>query len=160
MNISKNADAHWEQQILQLSFTDRRLFGCECIERALNLYEAAYPNDNQLRDALEVARKYAEGKATKGELAAAYDRVVGICDTVTMETPSLYLTRKNLWSPAAVATACSIVMRVDDLKVNPVDISRLILGAFGDRVEQEKRWQYDRVSWYLARQTDEPTSTQ
>ncbi|MFZ1975826.1 MAG: putative immunity protein [Candidatus Acidiferrales bacterium] len=47
-----------------------RLFACDCAERVLHIYE----RDNSgkaLREAIEVARRFANGKATKKELAAA-----------------------------------------------------------------------------------------
>ena len=47
-----------------------RLFACDCAERVLYLYEAQYPDDRP-RKAIEVARRYAEGAATREELAAA-----------------------------------------------------------------------------------------
>jgi hypothetical protein len=50
-----------------------RLFACDCAERALYLFEARYPDDGRPRKAIEVARRYAEGAATREELAAARD---------------------------------------------------------------------------------------
>lgn len=49
-----------------------RLFACDCAERVLPLYEAYYDDDNP-RKAIEVARRYADGKADVEELAAARD---------------------------------------------------------------------------------------
>jgi len=48
-----------------------RLFACWCAEEVLPIYEKKYPNDNRPRNAIEVAKRYANGKATKDELAAA-----------------------------------------------------------------------------------------
>jgi hypothetical protein len=50
-----------------------RLFACDCAEHVLSLYEAKYPDDDRPRKAIEVARRYAEGTATREELAAARD---------------------------------------------------------------------------------------
>ena len=50
-----------------------RLFACDCAERVLPIYEKEYPDDKRPREAIEAARRYAEGKATKKELAAASD---------------------------------------------------------------------------------------
>ncbi len=50
-----------------------RLFACDCAEHVLSLYEAKYPDDRRPRKAIEVARRYAEGTATREELAAARD---------------------------------------------------------------------------------------
>ena len=48
-----------------------RLFACDCAERVLHIYEKKVPNDKRARTTIEVARKFADGKATKEELAAA-----------------------------------------------------------------------------------------
>ena len=48
-----------------------RLFACDCAERVLPVYEKEYPDDKRPREAIETARRYAEGEATKKELAAA-----------------------------------------------------------------------------------------
>ena len=48
-----------------------RVFACDCAERVLPIYEKRYPDDNRPRHAIEVARLYADGKATEEELAAA-----------------------------------------------------------------------------------------
>lgn len=48
-----------------------RLFACDCAERVLYLFEARYPDDGRPRKAIEIARRYAEGKAAVEELNAA-----------------------------------------------------------------------------------------
>ena len=48
-----------------------RLFACDCAEHNLKYYEKEYPQDSRPRNAIEVARKYALGKATEKELDAA-----------------------------------------------------------------------------------------
>ena len=55
---------HWSDRIA-------RLFACDCAERVLPIYEKDYPKDKRPRQAIEVARRYAEGKASDSELAAA-----------------------------------------------------------------------------------------
>jgi len=50
-----------------------RLFACDCAERALPLFESERPDDNRPREAIEVARRYANGEATNEELTAAAD---------------------------------------------------------------------------------------
>jgi hypothetical protein len=50
-----------------------RLFACDCAERVLPLFEKEYPDNQGPRQAIEVARLFAEGKATAQELAAARD---------------------------------------------------------------------------------------
>jgi hypothetical protein len=50
-----------------------RLFACECAERVLPSYEAAYPSDLRPRVAIETVRRFADGSATAQELTAAWD---------------------------------------------------------------------------------------
>jgi hypothetical protein len=52
-----------------------RLFAADCAEDVLPLFEVAYPNDNRVRDCIAVARRFAEGQATRQELAAARSAV-------------------------------------------------------------------------------------
>ena len=51
----------------------QRLFACDCAERVLPIFEREYPDDDRPRQAIKIARRYAYGKATKKELAAAMD---------------------------------------------------------------------------------------
>ena len=48
-----------------------RLFAADCAEHVLPLFERDYPHDGRAREAIRVARAYAEGHATVEELAAA-----------------------------------------------------------------------------------------
>jgi len=49
------------------------LFVCWCAEQALPIFEKHYPNDSRPRVAIETARKFAAGEATREERAAAGD---------------------------------------------------------------------------------------
>ena len=50
---------------------NQRLFACDCAERVLHLFESMFPDDSRARNAIEVARLYADGKATLADLNAA-----------------------------------------------------------------------------------------
>ena len=50
-----------------------RLFACDCAEMVLPIFEKDYPNDKRPRQCIETARRFADGKATTEELAAARD---------------------------------------------------------------------------------------
>ena len=56
-------------------WTDRtaRLFAADCANRALYIYERKYHYDKRPRNAIETARMFAEGKATKKEMIVAGD---------------------------------------------------------------------------------------
>ena len=58
-------------QVTKWNERTARIFACDCAERSLHLFEKAYPNDKRPRTAIEVARRFVEGKATKEERAAA-----------------------------------------------------------------------------------------
>jgi hypothetical protein len=69
-------DAVWALRAVpeeQVPTRDRvaRIFACDCAESVLLKCEAEYPNDKRPRQAIEVARRYALGKATQQELYAA-----------------------------------------------------------------------------------------
>ena len=49
-----------------------RLLACDFAEHTLPIFEAEYPNDKRPRQAIEVSRKFAEGEATRKDLAAAW----------------------------------------------------------------------------------------
>jgi hypothetical protein len=48
-----------------------RLFACDCAERVLPIFERQRPNNTRPREAIRIARLYADGGATENELAAA-----------------------------------------------------------------------------------------
>ena len=48
-----------------------RLFTCDCAEHVLHIFERERLTDKRPREAIEVSRRFADGKATKGELDAA-----------------------------------------------------------------------------------------
>ncbi len=50
-----------------------RLFAADCAEHVLPLFEKRYPNDARPRQAIDVARRSANGEATREEMAAAWD---------------------------------------------------------------------------------------
>jgi hypothetical protein len=66
------ADAVWCLRALgDAHQTAVRLFACDVAEGVLYLFEKQYPDDKRPRQAIETARRYALGKATKEELDAA-----------------------------------------------------------------------------------------
>lgn len=61
--------------IERLPWDDRsaRLFACDCAEDVLPIFERDFPGDDRPRRAIEMARRFAVGDATRDELAAARD---------------------------------------------------------------------------------------
>jgi hypothetical protein len=66
-------DCRLLRQLVGWNDRTARLFACDCAERVLPLYERDYPGDQRPRQAIAVARCYANGQATDNELAAAWD---------------------------------------------------------------------------------------
>ena len=48
-----------------------RLYAADCAERVLHVFEKKYPKDKRPTEAIEAARKFANGEITQEELAAA-----------------------------------------------------------------------------------------
>ena len=115
-----------------------RLFTCDCAERVLPIFECEYPDDARPRNAIAIARQYADGEATKEELAAA--RVVA-WDTV----------RDTTWAVAKVAarTIARVVAR-DIARVvawDARDVARAATSVSGRIAERE--WQTENLMKYL-----------
>lgn len=51
--------------------SELRRFACDCAERVLSIYEGRYPNDDRLRRAIDVARRFARDDASANEQQAA-----------------------------------------------------------------------------------------
>jgi len=51
---------------------EARLFACDCAEHVLEHFETCYPDDNRPREAIRMARRFANGEATDEERAAAW----------------------------------------------------------------------------------------
>lgn len=61
-------DAIWLLRSVEGHDREIRLFACDCAESVLYLFEEKYPYDNRPRNAIEVARKHANGNAINNEL--------------------------------------------------------------------------------------------
>jgi hypothetical protein len=61
-----------------------RHFACDCAERVLPVFEEAFPDNKRPRRAIEVARAYADGYATKEELETARSSAWVTGDRITM----------------------------------------------------------------------------
>ena len=64
-------DAVWALRSVNEVDRDARLFACDCAELVLPKFEARYPEDRRPRQAIEVARRFADGLATPEESQAA-----------------------------------------------------------------------------------------
>jgi hypothetical protein len=75
-----------------------RLFACDCAERTLPLFETERPDDTRPRLAIETARRFADGKATREELATARSAAWSAA-----ESAAGYAAESAAWSAARSA---------------------------------------------------------
>ena len=79
-----------------------RLYAGDCAERVLHIYEKRYPDDKRPREAIETARRYAEGKATEKELAAAWAAASAAARDAASDAASA-AARDAAWDAASAA---------------------------------------------------------
>ena len=91
-------DAIWVLRAVDGHDREIRLFACDCAESALHVFENKYPDDNRPRNAIEVARRFANGEATIDELNAAEDAAW-----------DSWAAAGALWEAAMAARAASMV---------------------------------------------------
>ena len=119
---------HWSDRIA-------RLFACDCAERVLPIYEKDYPKDKRPRQAIEVARRYAEGKASDSELAAAWTAA-----------------RAAAWDAAWTAARAAAWAAAWDAAWDAVwDAARdaAMDATWAAAWAAERQWQAKRLMWYL-----------
>jgi hypothetical protein len=118
------------------TWTDRtaRLFACDCAERLLPIYEKKYPDDKRPRQAIETARRYAEGLASKEELDAAGDEARVCWGTAEVE--------------AAVAVKATVLTTIGSAART---VARAVAWASvtNDTRVAERAWQTERLWTYL-----------
>jgi hypothetical protein len=94
-----------------------RGFACDCAERVLSLYDDLYPKDTRLRDAITVARHFANADASSAELQAALVSVRDAADVasgqVRMAAFSAFGTTLREAHDAALTAARSAMWAID-----------------------------------------------
>jgi len=149
-----------EKAVRGLPLKEQHLFVCDCIERVLPIWEAAYPADDRVREAWRVRRLFARGEATETEWLAAAD---GADKAATMaiedsEPDPKQRTGETESAAASVAYAAATYAQ----ETAPNDCARAVgkvaAGEPADRApwfaarDQERRWQWQRVQEYLQQQ--------
>jgi hypothetical protein len=142
-----------EQMMLELSGQRRRLFGSDCVERILPIFERQFPDDERPRSALMVARRLAFGIAFAPELAAARDAVMQAAQDVAARAPPAFQdSTKLVWPPLAIVGAAAVVAAPNLSEVDPIAVSRYALSAVegvSGHILKERQWQYERLQHYL-----------
>jgi len=114
-----------------------RLFACDCAEHVLKNYEKEFPGDHRVRDCIEVARKYAFGKATEEELLAVRSAAESAVWSAT-------------WSAAWSAAESAVWSAAESAAWSAVRSAELAAGS------AEKEWQIKQLFKYLDEKSLEP----
>jgi hypothetical protein len=127
----------------------RRLFVCDCVERALPIYERRFSDDDRPRTAIMEARRSVFGIAAGAALAAAHDGAEVAAKEAAPFAPEEF---HGEWPPVLIARAAwmASVAEVDALE--PAEVCKLILRAAQSTSNQalkESRWQYKQLQSYL-----------
>ena len=109
-----------------------RLFACDCASQALPIFEKQHPGDNRPRQAIETARRFANGQATHNELAAARAAAWAAAKTATGDAA---------WAAARAAARDADWAAARDAAR---DAARAAARA------AEREWQTKRLMQYLA----------
>lgn len=132
-----------------------RLFACDCAERVLGIFERENPDDDRPRRAIETARHFANGGATRQELAAAGTaaRIAGAAardaarDVAWVAGAAARDAKAAAWvawaaAGAAVGAAAWSTTRMA-VGIAAKDAAEVTAGA------AEQRWQHERLLQYL-----------
>ena len=101
-------------------------FACDCAEHVLWVWERYSPNDRAPHRAIEVRRRYADGKATREELNTAIEEVAGTAGTAAWAAAGA---AEAAWATGAEAAATG--------------------AAWAAGEAAERAWQTERLRYYL-----------
>jgi hypothetical protein len=148
------------------NWTERtaRLFACDCAEHVLPLYEKWNPEDKRPRQTIEVARRYANGEATSGELSAACAaraaaRAAAIDAAWAAAMAAACAARAAAWAAArdaardaamAAARAAARAAAIDAAWAAARDAERAArAAAWAAARDAERKWQTARLMDYI-----------
>lgn len=104
LRINGLDDALWALQAVDEQDREIRNLACDYAEFVLPVWEAKYPDDQRPRQAIEVARRYADGMATTDELDVAG---TAACDAACdASRDAAWATACDAALAAALAAAC------------------------------------------------------
>ena len=133
-----------------------RLFACDCAERVLHLYEEKYSDDKRPRHAIEIARRYVNGEASKDELYAAATAAWAAADAAwdaaaaaraaaraAADAADAWRAAGDASRDAARAAAMAAARAAADATWAAADATRDAARA------AEQKWQAKRLRYYL-----------
>jgi len=120
----------------------QRRFACDCAKHVLHIFENEHPNDFRVRDCIEVARQYANGKAALDDLNAARSTVWGAGNSAWATARASRSTAWAAWDAAGDArdAACAAWAARD--AVWAASDAR-------DARDVEAQWQQEKLMEYL-----------
>lgn len=127
----------------------RRLFVCDCVERALPIYEKRFPDDDRPRMAIMEARRAVFGIAAGPALAAAHAGAEAAVQEAAPLSPEEF---HDEWPPVLIARAASLASIAEVDALQPAEVCRLIIRAAqatSNQALKESRWQYKKLQSYL-----------
>ena len=124
----------------------QRLFASDCAEHVLHLFEQGRPGDTRPRRAIEVARLFAEGKATNEELAAAVSAVRAAVSAAWAAEFAAWAAESATW--AAVSAARTAAWSAASSAERAAESAASSAASEAARAA-ERAWQTERLFWYL-----------
>jgi hypothetical protein len=110
--------------IREVTTWNARLYAHDCARHVLPIYEREHPGDTRVREALRVVRRYALGRASDEELAAAWDAAWAAAANAAAWAAA----RATAWATRAATGAA----------------------AYAAANAAERRWQLKRLRHYIA----------
>jgi len=138
-----------------------RLFACDCAERVLHIFEEKYPDDKRPREAIEVARAYANDKATEKELIRAFDAAAADSVLYNVRGAAYYavvaarlLASVYLTTEVARVAVCAAADAVTAdagaaVAVAAADADAGVCVHVNADLAKELKWQWNRLKQYL-----------
>jgi hypothetical protein len=154
LEINGLDDALWALQTVpkvQAAARDRlaRLFACDCAERVLHFFEQHHPEDGRPRAAVETARRFALGEATRLELSAA-SAVAAAIAVAAARTISGVAARDDSAGMQASAAASSAAWGATSVTASAAALGAAKDTAMAAASAVERAWQTERLRQYLS----------
>jgi hypothetical protein len=134
----------------KLGDRERRLLACDYAERVLPLFEAQYPSDDRPRQAIEVARRFANGQATEEEMLEARDAAWLANEMAYFDQPADHpVSWYGAWPPAGAAGAAALTAdeRIDFNAIRQYSVNSMEQAHHSGK--QEEQWHRERLAFYL-----------
>ena len=135
----------------------RRLFACDCLEHQLVFWEKEFPGDTRIADIIDVARRFANGKASQQELNVARNTANAAWKTANAMRNTAYVVWCAEWYAADAVrnTAYDVWKTADAVRniayaaCNTADAACNTADAVRSSVNTERKWQLSRLMQYI-----------